>query len=110
MSIWFNGIQPQRDRHPRGAECAPNAMARPACYVFDAQGTQHVAYFGANDAHVHELWWDINGWHRNDLTAATGAPQAAGGSGPAGYVFGAQGTQHVVYVGNDAHIYELWWG
>ena len=48
-------------------------------------------------------------WHVNDLTAATGAP-AAGVPPPAGYVFDAQGTQHVVYVGLDSHLYELWWG
>jgi hypothetical protein len=87
---------------------APNASGRPAGYVFDAQGTQHVLYFGASDAHVHELWWDLDGWHHNDLTAATGSPQAAGG--PAGYVFDAQNTQHVIYRGSlDAHIHELWW-
>ena len=46
------------------------------------------------------------------LSAATGAPAAAPnfGRGPAGYVFDAQGTQHVVYVGLDSHLDELWWG
>jgi hypothetical protein len=48
------------------------------------------------------------GWHRNDLSAATGAPGAAGD--PAGYMFDAQGTQHVVYRSGDGHIQELWWG
>jgi len=47
------------------------------------------------------------GWHRNDLTAATGAAGAAGN--PAGYMFDAQGTQHVVYRSGDGHIRELWW-
>jgi hypothetical protein len=47
-------------------------------------------------------------WHINDLTAATGAPTA--GVRPAAFVFDAQGTQHVVYVGIDTHLYELWWG
>jgi len=41
------------------------------------------------------------------LTAVTGSPAAAGD--PAGYVFAAQGTQHVVYRGVDGHIHELWW-
>ena len=50
-------------------------------------------------------------WHVNDLTAATGAPAAAPSfsRGPAGYVFDAQGTQHVVYIGVDSHVHELWW-
>jgi hypothetical protein len=44
--------------------------------VFDAQGTQHVVYGGA-DRHVHELWWNTHGWHHHDLSAATGAPRRA---------------------------------
>jgi hypothetical protein len=75
--------------------------------MFVTQGTQHVDYRGS-DTHIHELWWDSNGWHTNDLTASTGATAAAGD--PAGYMFDAQDTQHVVYRGNDNHIHELWWG
>ena len=43
--------------------------------MFDSQGTQHVDYRGS-DGHIHELWWDGNGWHTNDLTGATGATVA----------------------------------
>ncbi len=99
-----------------------------AGYAFDAQGTQHVIYVdlgvGAGAIadmaclHIHELWWDINGWHHNDLTAATGAP---GGVPTAGYAFNAQYTQHVIYLAGiepqqdgsvntaNASIHELWW-
>jgi len=86
---------------------APAAVGNPAGYMFNAQGTQHVVY-RAGDGHIHELWWDNNGWHHNDLTtAAAGAPNAVGD--PAGYMFNAQGTQHVVYRAGDGHIHELWW-
>src|SRR5580692_10050888 len=86
---------------------APLAAAGPSGYMFDAQGTQHVNYRGV-DNHVHELWWNATGWHHNDLTAAAaGAPNAAGD--PSGYLFDAQGTQHVNYLGVDNHIHELWW-
>src|SRR5262249_60569071 len=41
---------------------APLAADRPAAYVFDAQGTQHVVYYAAEgqgiDGHLIELWWD----------------------------------------------------
>jgi hypothetical protein len=47
------------------------------------------------------------GWHAADLTAATGAPVAVGD--PCGYLFNAQGTQHVVFRSGDGHIRELWW-
>jgi hypothetical protein len=67
-----------------------------------------VIYAGV-DRHLYELWWD-NRWHVGDLTAATGAPAAAGAT-LAGYVSEAEGTQHVVYGSSaDAHIHELWWG
>jgi len=47
-------------------------------------------------------------WHDGDLTSVTGAPGAAGD--PSGYVFDAQGTQHVVYRAGNGHIHEMWWG
>lgn len=47
------------------------------------------------------------GWNLNDLTAATGSPDAT--SQPTGYVFDAFGTQHVTYLGTDRHIHELLW-
>src|SRR5262249_51208927 len=77
-------------------------------YAFEHQGTQHVVYVGQNDFHINELWWDNNGWHHNDLTAATSAPLGANQSMSA-YSFGHQCSKHVVYVGNDLHINELWW-
>ena len=72
-------------------------------YVLASEATQHVNYVGL-DNHVHELWWNSNGWHHNDLTAVTGSPES--NSAPAGYVF--SGTQHVNYLGADNHIHELW--
>ncbi len=77
----------------------PNVF-RPAGYAFEAQSTQHVIYVGPT-GEIRELWWDSNGWHYNDLTAATGAPWVGAGD-PTGYVFARQGTQHVVYTGQMA--------
>ena len=75
--------------------------------MFDADGTQHVVYRGQDD-HIYQLWWSAaTGWQLDDLTYATGGSAAAGN--PAGYVFDADGTQHVVYRGQDDHIYQLWW-
>jgi hypothetical protein len=86
---------------------APLAGGPVAGYVFAAQGTQHVIC-GGQDDHVLELWWDIFGWHHNDLTAVTGAP-SSGDYGFAAYAFNGQGTQHVIYTGQDGHVHELWW-
>jgi hypothetical protein len=80
---------------------------RPIGYPFTAQRTQHVNFPDVH-GHIHELWWDSpSGWHHSDLTAVTNAPLSS--ANPTGYVFDAQGTQHVNYVGRDSHVYELWW-
>ncbi|MBO0866576.1 MAG: hypothetical protein J2P16_16065, partial [Mycobacterium sp.] len=74
----------------------------------ERQGIQHLIYLGIADNHLHELSRDGTGWHSDDLTAATGAPEPL----PyhiAGYSFEAQRTQHVIYVSaSDKHIHELW--
>jgi hypothetical protein len=89
---------------PAGA--ASDVLGNPAAYAFEAQRTQHVVYRGLDD-HVHELWWDSNGWHYNDLTIAADAPTAL--NNPAGYMFNSASEQHVVYQSHDNHIHELWW-
>jgi hypothetical protein len=88
---------------------APAADGRPTGYVYRPNETQHVNYRGT-DGHIHELWWDNNGWHHHDLTIATDAPPAFGD--PTGYEFTpnvGQGTQHVVYITRDHHLIELQW-
>ncbi len=37
---------------------APAAAGDPMGYVFEAQGTRHVVYHGADD-HIQEMWWGI---------------------------------------------------
>jgi hypothetical protein len=49
----------------------------------------------------------VFGWHHNDLTSATGAPQAL--SNPTAYAFAAQSTQHVMFVSEEHHVIELFW-
>jgi len=77
-------------------------------YAFENQSTQHVLYVSM-DNHVIELWWDKNGWHSKDLTAATGAPVPKAGTPLVGYAFENQMSQHVVYLTTQNHVMELWW-
>jgi hypothetical protein len=88
---------------------APGAAGPPYGYTWSVDNTQHVVYEGS-DAHIHELHFSSNaGWGHTDLTAATGAPPAAGppNGSPNGYTWSVDNTQHVVYQGNDSHIHEL---
>lgn len=85
---------------------APTGLPMSA-YAFEAQGTRHVIYLDdAPSAHIRELWSDANGWHHNDLTAATGAPIG----NAVGYAFESQYTQHIFFAaGARNHVHELWW-
>jgi hypothetical protein len=116
--IYFGGVgvgQLWRDSHGwhyenvLGASGATGVTftGRPIGYGFLAQRTLHVN-FPDLLSNVQELWWSsASGWHQNNLTAAAGAPKTS--ANPTGYVFDAQSTQHVNYVGVDSHVYELWW-
>ena len=105
--LWWDSSGWHHNDLTNASPGAPAAASSPGAYMFNAQGTQHVIYRGA-DNHIHELWWNSDGWHHNDLTvAAANAPAAAGD--PIGYLFDAQGTQHVIYRGTGNHIHELWW-
>ena len=100
---------------------APGAIFGVSSYMFVGQGTQHIVYQGfAGDGQgtgrIHELWWNHNGWHHNDLTSDAHAPLAS--SAPSGYAFEGQldgGTQHAIYQGfvvgqgDDGRIHEIWW-
>lgn len=92
---------------------APLAAGDPVAFMFNAQGTQHVFYRTLN-GDIQELWW-LNVWYTDDVIRQTCAPDdprscappAAGD--PAGYVFDAQGTQHVFYCDINGDVQELWW-
>jgi hypothetical protein len=86
----------------------------PAAYLFASQGTFHVFYLGEAptseglNLQIDELWQDSNGWHHSDLTGLTRAPTPSLAS-PSAYTAEFQQTQHVIYIGVDGHINELWW-
>jgi len=86
---------------------APLAVQQAPCaYAFEAHGTQHVDYLGS-DGHIHELWWDNDGWHHNDLTKASGGGAPLATSSPQGYVFA--NTLHVLYVDEDGYAHQMIW-
>ena len=91
-------------RWTAGSELHPWVAAAPAVPSFS---DQHVDFLTA-DGHVHELWFDINGWHTDDLTAATGAPAAAAGTALTGYTTNNATVQHINFLTADGHVHELW--
>jgi hypothetical protein len=71
--------------------------------------SRHIIYLGTN-AHVYQLWFNApaGSWTNQDLTAGTGNTLAASGSALAQF-FDSFGGQHVVYLGRNQHVYQLYW-
>ena len=68
----------------------------------------HVFYLGTNQ-NVYELYWSGgSAWHSDDPTSLAGAPVAAAGSKMSSFIGGGSGM-HVLYLGTNAHVYELHW-
>jgi hypothetical protein len=85
---------------------APPADSDPTGYSWETNSSEHIAFRGT-DNHIHELYFKLGiGWNHADLTAAIGSPLAS--KNPAGYAFESNNTEHIVYRGQDGHIYELY--
>jgi hypothetical protein len=79
-------------------------------YTFENQGTEHVVYLDQNND-VRELYFPNpqGRWATNNLSATNGAPPVMPGSPLAGYICEYENTQHVIYIGNDRRVHELYW-
>ncbi len=67
----------------------------------------HVIYIGT-DSDVHELSYD-NGWHHANLTQNSGCPvNIIGGASVTGYATEFNRQHHVISVGSDGNLWELW--
>lgn len=74
-------------------------------YAWPQESTKQIAYLGP-DGHIHELWVTSGGiWQHADLSAITGAPPAI--QITAGYSWTAGNSKQIVFVGDDAHLHEL---
>jgi hypothetical protein len=102
---WNNGPSGLDDLS--GTAGTPTAASDPAAY-YTAHNDTHQIYYRAGNGHIYELYWTgvapVSGW---DLTAAAGAPAAAGNV--SAYYVGPENTKHVVYRSADGKLHEIWW-
>jgi hypothetical protein len=110
--IYYQGrwIGNNLSRPPTNAP-APAADSPLVAYVCEYENTEHVIYITAETGDVQELWYSLRtGWVAGnpDLTQTTGAPLPAANSALAGYSAEYEQTEHVIYVGNDGALYELY--
>jgi catechol 2,3-dioxygenase-like lactoylglutathione lyase family enzyme len=94
---------------------APKAAGDPSAYLENQNNTEHVCYRTAEGdvVQLYAKYKGTDGWHHEDLTAATKAPKAAGD--PSGYRLRESAlrgitTQHVVYRGEEGDVHELFMG
>jgi hypothetical protein len=102
---------------------APPAMAGSplASFAWESQKSQHVFYIGGEDGNVWELYYvagqidEKHGgplWQQNNLSAHTGYSgdlRPRQGGPLVAFMFGNQGTEHVVYIARDQTIRELYY-
>ncbi|MCZ7670848.1 MAG: hypothetical protein M5U34_28700 [Chloroflexi bacterium] len=64
-------------------------------------------FIEAQTTKIHELWkTNAINWQHKNLSDETSAPLALGR--PSGYVWAANASQHIVYLGEDYQIHELY--
>lgn len=104
---WFYGTLTGTGGTLSGTGGAPLAGTIPTGYVFPYDNTIHVDY-ADTAGNVHEIWsadsWE---WNWNPLTQNFGGSTAI--SNLSAYTFAKDNTQHIVYTGDDHHIWELQW-
>jgi hypothetical protein len=87
----------------------PHANTALASY-WGSDSSQHVFFIGTDD-HVHELYIKpgASGWVDNDLSALTAGAQSTPNVNTALAAFWDDAAgQHVIYIGNDGHIHEIY--
>jgi hypothetical protein len=103
---------------PGGVATAPQvaALTSPTSWYTTPENFQHIAYVGADDQRIHELFFQIGGsggWvHDPNDTPGTaeGAPQVAARTSPTSWYTTPENFQHIAYVGaDDQRIHELFY-
>ncbi len=105
--FWYNGIWNKADLSAlTGAQNASSTGGIKAIFNSIAN-TMEVHYIGS-DQHVHTLWYNGT-WHTTDLTASTGAPNAASNTSVTASMDSIANTEDVEYIGTDNHVHQLWY-
>jgi hypothetical protein len=96
-----------------GAPLANYSVCNFTAYYSAVTNTKHVIYV-TGDGHLHDITWapgrpDTVRTEHFDLTTLTNPPLHPVRGKPAAFTIEGPNTQHVVYRGDDNHIYEVIW-
>jgi hypothetical protein len=84
---------------------APVADGQPSAFV-NGSGDNIVIYRGGSN-HIRSLYWTTGAVAEEDLSGYAGTPKATGD--PVAYYTAQDDTHQLVYLGEDGHLWELYW-
>ena len=106
QELWWTGddtVQGGGDLTASAA--APVSAGSPSAFV-DGSGV-HLVVYRSGDGAVRDLYWTTGAVVGEDLSGTAGTPGAAGD--PVAYYTAHDDTHQVAYIGQDGHLWELYW-
>lgn len=104
--VFWIGLAPvQNGGSLTGALGAPKAQGTPAAFV--GSGGFNIVPYRASDGRILSVYWKDGPSGLDDLSGTAGTPKAAGD--PVAYHTAHDDTHAVTYVGEDGHVWELYW-
>jgi hypothetical protein len=105
--LWWIGLQPVSN----GGDLiqlasAPNCNGR--CAAFCTPGGTNIVVYRDTSNYIRSIYWNAGGNHGVDnLSGVANTPLAKGS--PHGYYSAENDAHQVVYLGEDGHLWELYW-
>jgi hypothetical protein len=118
VGINSNGVwQPPSNPSPLDISAAAGVPVAKSAAVgstisedFDLLVHNRAMYYLGADQHIHQLYSDSSGgWHAQDLTTATSAPNTGIGSPVVSLSDTIANTTDVYFIGADQHVRQLWY-
>jgi hypothetical protein len=104
--LWWTGLAPvQYGGDLTALASAPTAVGQPSAFV-NGNGDNIVIY-RSGDGHIRSLYWATGAVAHEDLSGFASTPPAVGD--PFAYYTAHDDTHQIVYLGNDGHLWELYW-
>ncbi|CAG0935832.1 hypothetical protein TFLX_04682 [Thermoflexales bacterium] len=104
--LWWTGVAPvQYGGDLTALASAPPAVGQPS--AFYGSGNGNLVIYRSSDGHIRSLFWDTGAVSHEDLSGFAGTPPALGD--PFAYYTPHNDAHQIVYLGNDGHVWELYW-
>jgi len=104
--LWWTGVAPVKYGGDLTAlASAPPAAGQPSAFVNGS--AENIVIYRSGNGHIRSLYWTMGAVGHDDLSGFAGTPPAV--SDPFAYYTAHDDTQQIVYLGDDGHLWELYW-